>query len=148
MIDEMKTLLKNNSMCVLATSAEDRPHCSLMAYVADEEARTVYMVTRRSSRKYRNMERNPHVSILVDTRTVQGDRAKIQALTVSGVFSPLHEASERASALGRIMTGHPHLASLLKQPDIEVIAVQVTSFLLLDGAVESHFETMDHSKIG
>jgi hypothetical protein len=40
----MKSLLKANSMCVLATSSDDKPHCSLMAYVTDDEGDTLFFL--------------------------------------------------------------------------------------------------------
>jgi nitroimidazol reductase NimA-like FMN-containing flavoprotein (pyridoxamine 5'-phosphate oxidase superfamily) len=39
MIDTMKELLSTHDMCVLATSGDQGPHCSLMAYVCDDAVR-------------------------------------------------------------------------------------------------------------
>jgi len=55
-------------MCVLATSREGRPHCSLMAYFSDGNAEWIYMVTHRATTKYKNLLSNAQVSLLVDNR--------------------------------------------------------------------------------
>jgi hypothetical protein len=35
---------------------------------------------------------------------------------------------------------HPHLDGLLKHPEVEVLRIRLESFLLLQGALEAHFE--------
>ena len=42
MLEKMKALLRENSLCVLATCSEGRPHCSLMTYVTDEHFTDVF----------------------------------------------------------------------------------------------------------
>ena len=51
MLDEMKTLAKHRDMCVLATVAGQKPYCSLMAYVTDENCEEIYMVTHKTTTK-------------------------------------------------------------------------------------------------
>lgn len=143
MIEKMKALLKEDSICVLASSSGDRPHCSLMAYVTDGEAETLFMVTLKSSRKYRNLSLNPHVSLLVDTRThANGDRGNISALTVSGVSSIMTDRADKDLILRRIVGAHPHLQDLAYHPDAEVISVKVETLLLLEGPTSAHFEQL------
>jgi nitroimidazol reductase NimA-like FMN-containing flavoprotein (pyridoxamine 5'-phosphate oxidase superfamily) len=140
-LDKMKDLLRAGDMCVLATCVEDKPHCSLMAYVTDELVTEVYMVTLKRTRKYQNFLRNPYVSLLVDTRYEQPPRARkeVQALTASGTFHPLAEAGERQRIVQEMAAKHPHLETLLAHEDVEPFAIRIDSFLLLDGALDAHF---------
>ena len=143
MIRKSKTLLKENSMCVLASSFDNKPHCSLMAYVTDEEAYTLFMITLKKSRKYRNLSINPHVSLLVDTRTdAKGDAGGILALTVAGVASVLKDGADKDLVLRRIVQAHPHLQDLATDPDAEAISIKVESLLLLEGPLNAHFEEL------
>ncbi len=141
MMERMIQLLKEHHTCVLATCSENRPHCSLMAYVADDSGRVVYMITQRRSRKYKNMRENPLVSFLVDTRqgTDLSRMSTVCALTVHGTFSVLTDPMERTDALNRLLEMHPHLKGVAEAPDTEVFSVQVASFLLLDGPVDAYF---------
>jgi len=143
MIEKMRELLKEMDMCVLATAREDRPHCSLMAYVADAGGRWIYMITQRRTKKYGYLVQNPHVSLLVDTRCEwkRENRGNVKALTVYGIFEPTADPDERKSALRRIVERHPHLKELAEQPDAELLSIRVESFLLLDGVSTAHFET-------
>lgn len=144
MMERMIQLLKEHHTCVLATCSENRPHCSLMAYVADDSGRVVYMIAQRRSRKYKNMLENPLVSFLVDTR--QGKdlsrMSTVCALTVHGTFSVLTDPIKRTDALNRLLGMHPHLKGVAEAPDTEVFVVEVASFLLLDGPVDAYFQSL------
>lgn len=141
MLETMKELLQTHETCVLATESGGKPHCSLMAYVTDEGCRHVYMVTYKDSIKFRNLEKNPSVSLLVDTRETQGGGrpSETRALTVEGVYEPFQEEREREEVRKRLLAIHPQLKVFLEDPGAEIIAVRVLSFLLLDGLTNAAY---------
>lgn len=144
MLESMKRLLKENHLCVLATSAENIPHCSLMTYVTNDAGDRVYMMTRRGSKKYTSLATNPQVSLLIDTRSA-GNAAGgegLKALTVSGDYSPIHDEAERQRVLRLLVENHPNLRELAAQPDAEPLAITVRSFLLLDGVLNASFHVL------
>lgn len=67
MLEQIKTLVRENDMCVLATGSGEGPHTSLMAYICDEDVTAIYLVTPSQSLKYRNIMLDGRVSLLVDT---------------------------------------------------------------------------------
>jgi len=142
MIERMKALLRDKDLCVLATSAEGIPHCSLMAYVTNEDCTGLYLATMRNTTKYANLSNNPHVSLLVDTRDDASGKksATTQALTVAGRCEALGKTEERAHARAALLDRHPSLQEVLEHPDTEVLRVAIESFLLLDGPRKAHFE--------
>jgi nitroimidazol reductase NimA-like FMN-containing flavoprotein (pyridoxamine 5'-phosphate oxidase superfamily) len=144
MIDRVKAFLKEKDMCVLATTREGRPHCSLMAYVTDEAAEWIYMVTRRTTTKYTNLLFNEQVSLLVDNRCegLPADRGKIQALTVHGVFHAVEKQETRKKILKKLLARHPHMREFLSHPEAEIISVRANSFLFLDGVSDAHRMTL------
>ncbi|MBN1106112.1 MAG: pyridoxamine 5'-phosphate oxidase family protein [Deltaproteobacteria bacterium] len=141
MIQKMEQLLREKDICVLATASENRPHCSLMAYVTDDLCRKIYMVTVRESTKYRNLTRNPRVSLLMDTREEHSGpkRAGAQALTVSGRFQEIEDHTELDAVRLRLLNRHPHLRELVERQDAVIFAVKIASFLLLQGITNAHF---------
>ena len=143
MIEKMKALVKRKDICVLATVSENNPHCSLMAYVTDNDCREIYMVTNRQSTKFRNLSANPSVSLLIDTREEHTgmQRPDAQALTVSGVYQEIQDETKKTRIRSKLLEKHPHIKNLMDMPDAEVFYVKVTSFLLVDGVSETHFET-------
>lgn len=136
MIERIREFLRGNSLCVLATCVENRPHCSLMAYVADSRD-VLYMATLITTRKYENILQNPFVSVLVDNRHLSPETRYNQALTVSGRCIPMDDADRRKDILARIVEEHPHLQELADMPDVSVVAVYPTAFLFMDGALKS-----------
>jgi nitroimidazol reductase NimA-like FMN-containing flavoprotein (pyridoxamine 5'-phosphate oxidase superfamily) len=144
MRDRVKAFLKGKDMCVLATTHEGRPHCSLMAYFADQEAEWIYMVTHRSTTKYKNLLSNEQVSLLVDNRCEgsPSERSKIQALTVHGTFNLVEDEERRTQILEQFLTRHPHMKEFLDHPEVEIISVRAQSFLFLDGITEAHHITV------
>ena len=140
-IEKMKQLAMEHDVCVLATVSDRRPHCALMTYVTDRDCREIYMVTGRETTKYKNLEENPEVSLLIDTREEHSRaRRETQALTVSGVFETIRDQGKRTWVRTMLLARHPHLRSILDDPDSELLRIRITSFLLLNGVTDAHFK--------
>lgn len=138
MIEKMKNLVREKDTCVLATVSEGNPHCSLMSYVADPECREIYMVTHRKTKKYRNLEGNASVSLLIDTREGAGEEA-IKALTVDGVYRKIKEAEQLARIRKALLARHPGLRVFIEDTEAEIFSVRVKSFQLLEGIQDAIF---------
>jgi nitroimidazol reductase NimA-like FMN-containing flavoprotein (pyridoxamine 5'-phosphate oxidase superfamily) len=143
-LEKMKAMVSDQDICVLATTSEGKPHCSLMAYVPDESCREIYMVTHRNTRKYRNLCENPALSLLIDTRESRADRNRTEAkaLTVSGIFEELEERERLRRIRTELLGRHPHLDNFMSHHDAVILCIRVSSFLLLDGLMDAHFETL------
>ena len=62
---EVKDLLINEKLCIMATCWEDKPYLSLMNFTYLEAENKVVLSTRRNSKKYDNIQKNKHISLLV-----------------------------------------------------------------------------------
>jgi len=144
MLEEMKALAKQKNICVLATVSDGNPHCSLMAYATDDDCREIYMVTQKGTKKYKNLIKNPSVSLLIDTREEQVDSHPLQAkaLTIAGLFQEIDDEYKKRFARERLLERHPYLAEFIDQTDTELICIKATSFLVLNGLKEAHFEVV------
>jgi len=144
MLEEMKALAKQKNICVLATVSDGNPHCSLMAYATDDDCREIYMVTQKGTKKYKNLIKNPSVSLLIDTREEQVDSHPLQAkaLTIAGLFQEIDDEYKKRFARERLLERHPYLAEFIDQTDTELICIKATSFLVLNGLKEAHFEAV------
>jgi len=144
MLEEMKALAKQKDICVLATVSGENPHCSLMAYATDDDCREIYMVTQKGTKKCKNLIKNPSVSLLIDTREERTSSRlpQAKALTIAGLFQKTIDQGKKRLARARLLERHPHLAGFIDQTDTELVCIKVTSFLLLNGLKEAHFETV------
>ncbi len=141
MLEKMKQMVRDEKYCVLATALNNKPHCSLMAYTVDKDCKYLYMVTSRDSDKYRNLETNSSVSLLIDTRaSKKGDPAK--ALTVTGRFSHIENEHDLSLVKKDLIERHPELAVFLNDKSSCVFSIKIESFLLLDGFTDSYFESI------
>jgi len=142
MLEEMKALAKQKDTCVLATVSGGNPHCSLMAYATDDDCREIYMVTQKETKKYKNLIKNPSVSLLIDTREEQSASRPLQAkaLTIAGLFQVIDDEHKKRLARARLLERHPYLNEFIDQTDTELICIKAISFLLLNGLKEAHFE--------
>lgn len=138
MIEKMKNLIREKDTCVLATVSEGKPHCSLMSYAADPECREIYMVTHRQTKKYRNLEGNASVSLLIDTRGGAG-KEEIKALTVGGIFQKIEGAEKPGRVRRALLVRHPGLRVFLDDPGAEIFSVRVQSLQLLEGIQDAAY---------
>jgi nitroimidazol reductase NimA-like FMN-containing flavoprotein (pyridoxamine 5'-phosphate oxidase superfamily) len=71
---ERKFLLENE-VCRIATSHDDKPHVVPVAYIYDKE--TITFATDFGTRKYRNLEVNKNVSVVIDVYDPSGENKAI-----------------------------------------------------------------------
>lgn len=134
-LQECQRILREKDLCVLATAGTQGAHCSLMGYALDDSETTVICITERNTLKYLNMQANPRVSLLVDTRDESPEHQKMQALTLGCLAQEL-TGTQREAALKRLATTQPQLAEILASPDAAVMALEIKSYQLLTGATD------------
>lgn len=66
---DVKDLLLNEKLCMMATCWEDKPYISLMNFTYLEAENKVLLSTRKNSKKYENIQKNKHISLLVFSKT-------------------------------------------------------------------------------
>jgi nitroimidazol reductase NimA-like FMN-containing flavoprotein (pyridoxamine 5'-phosphate oxidase superfamily) len=145
MNQKISRLIRDNEVCVLATVSGAMPHCSLMSYAATEDGREIYMVTHKNTKKFKNMDENPGVSILIDSR--ESDRGEkrhtAKALTVTGIYEKVKDELQAEQIRRRLLDRHPHLKDFIGDPQARLIVVRVKAFQLLEGIDNAYFEEVD-----
>jgi general stress protein 26 len=96
------------------------------------------MVTHKNTTKFNNLQNNPSVSLLIDSRETQ-PRSNAQALTIDGVFTALTDENKKQNIRSRMLKSFPHMKDFIHHPESEIIRIKINSFLLLEGLTESHF---------
>jgi len=137
-LEKIKTLIRENNICVLATTGAKGPHTSLMAYICSTDCTEIYLVTPVNTLKYRNLTSNARVSLLVDTREKES-RSTVRALTITGKARFIGDTDKIDSVLSQFQQRHTYLQGLLDQPDIAFICVSIETIQLQNNIDESHF---------
>jgi nitroimidazol reductase NimA-like FMN-containing flavoprotein (pyridoxamine 5'-phosphate oxidase superfamily) len=138
MLDKVKEMLLDNSLCVLCTVSKDLPYCSLMTYILSDDLKTLYMVTDRKSRKFKNLLGNSVVSLLVDNRQklVFPSDETVASVTFEGVLKHLDPLETEIMRI-QLVKKHEELKNILNNPDCVIFGIELKSFLLLNGPVDS-----------
>lgn len=108
-----------------------------MTYLIMDDIKTLYMVSKVTSKKYQSLLANPQVSVLVDTRQNLAVDKKIISITFEGTFQVVNDAEAQQIKI-KLANHHCELNEILKNPDSSLFAIKLSSFLLLDGPVDSY----------
>lgn len=138
MLDTILAFLASHDLGVLATADDGAPHCSLMAYVMAPDGH-ICMATLPDTRKWRNVQDNPDVSLLVDNRERLPDlgREALTAVTVTGRHDPFPDPEGEAAAKRLMADRHGHLGGILTRPEARVIRIRPTAYQIVEGPVRS-----------
>lgn len=133
MRQDIRKILLETNLCVLCTSKDDVPDASLMLYVSDDNCTKLCMLTLQDTRKYRNIQGNPNVSILVDTRdAANGDASWTRALTIFGEASIVTDPGAAREWIELLAAKHSQLSNLAGDRNVRVIEVRMKRILFLE----------------
>ena len=125
-LNEMLEPFKDLRFAVLATSDEDGPYASLVAFAMTPERHTLVFATAMATNKYRNIKSRPAVSILIDNRSQQAnDLLEAQAVTLLGTTEVLTTETQKAKYRGMFTGRHPELAAFVDEAGTALVAVTI-----------------------
>lgn len=150
MLKKIQALVQSQSHCALATSSADgRPHVSLMAFCAAPDLAEFWLATRQDTRKYRNLEENPRASLLIDDRDRAGADAAPDAgpdaepedapgfaLTVTAELVAFDGPEHAAAVQSMVLESNGDMATFLGTPGVVLLRLAVRRLQLLYGPSE------------
>ena len=105
--ERARQFLRENNLAVIATvttNAESRPEAAVIHYFTDDLF-NFYFITRRHTRKFKNLQLNPHIAIVVGTTLMP------HTIQMEGVAELLKEKEELLDFQRRIQL-RPELHNL------------------------------------
>lgn len=126
----IRNLLEGERLGVLATTGADGPHASLVGFAVSTDLRQLFFATPRSTRKFRNLEDEPRVALLIDRREAGTDFERAAAVTVNGIARALG-ADEVAACTEMFLQRHPYFRDFLASPNCALVAVEVSDYRLV-----------------
>jgi len=125
---DIEDLMEDTPLAVLATSGDDKPHTSLVAFATVGKMDRLLFATNRATKKFANIKGNSQVALLVDNRTNQvSDFMDAIAVTVHGTAGELG-GEDRERMAGLYLAKHPHLKDFLASPSTALVLVEVSKF--------------------
>jgi len=89
---EAYDFLKDINIAVLATSFDNQPLASTMYYVVSPDL-CVYFITENETKKYKHIQSNPNVSIVVT------NREKVQTMQILGTAERVDDATTKINII-------------------------------------------------
>jgi len=121
---------------VLATTENGQPYLSLMTFANTSDLQYLMVATYRATRKYRNIEADPRVALLVDNRSNQpSDIEQSMAVTVLGRAQEVG-ATEKTQFLRIYLAKHPHMEKFVSSPECALIKVKVERYFVVSNFQE------------
>ncbi len=128
---DIKALLASQKLAVLSTQGEKGPYTSLVAFVAEDDLKSILFATPVYTRKYENLKKYSKVALLVDNRVNSADDFKQgQAVTILGKAEELC-GEDKKSAISKYIRFHPHLADFVRSPSSGMFRIRVRHYSLV-----------------
>ena len=128
---QVRSLFANQNLAVLATNSDGQPYTSLVAFVGQDDLRDIYFATPRTTRKYKNLEAEPRVALLINSSTNSpSDFHQAMAVTATGTVVDIQD-DQRAPVLKAYLARHPHLKDFIAAPTTALVRVRVKCYYLV-----------------
>lgn len=135
--NRISKILDSQLFGVIATQGSKYPYTTLVGIANTNNYNELIFATSRDSRKYQNLSKLTHVSILFDTRRNQtSDIMEAEALTALGsaVEVPQQQWKDCANIF---LSKHPNLKEFIETPQCSLVKITVDKYMLVD-----HFQNV------
>ncbi len=127
----VRTLLESQAQGVLATQHDQQPYTSLMAFAVTPDLRWIVFATYRATQKHANLLANPHVSLLIDSRTNESvDYHDAVAISAQGTVSRV-DGARRAETLQLYLRKHSELSDFVTAADCVLLQLEVERYYVV-----------------
>lgn len=128
-IESIKMMLKNEAFGVLATNAKNESYTSLISFVINEAATFLAFSTPIDTRKYKMIENDENISLLIDNRSANlDDINNIVAITIIGKARILKEKEERRKWSEILIAKHNYLDDFICADTSAIILVEISKY--------------------
>jgi uncharacterized pyridoxamine 5'-phosphate oxidase family protein len=125
----LKKIIGGQFFAVLNSVGGGQPYSNLVTFTITSDLKSLVFITDRNTRKYRNIQENNHISILIDNRTNQrSDIKNAIAITVIGTAREVIENKDSFQAL--FLERHPGIKQFVFDPDNALILVTIQEYVI------------------
>lgn len=129
---EIKDLLAQQRLCVLATQGEHGPYTSIVAFFASSDLQSLYFATTKQTTKFQNLLNTSSVSLLIDNRrNMECDFCEAKAATVIGEARVV-EKDNSPGIVEEYFRHFPHLKEFLSSPSASLIEVRAKTYFFVE----------------
>ena len=125
----LKEVINSQYFAVLNSVDEGLPYSNLVSFAISDDLKFLFFVTDRKTRKYRNIQKNYNISLLIDNRTNQpSDITRAIAITVIGTAE--EEIDHKSNFREIFLKRHPQLTQFIDDPNNALIMVRIGEYII------------------
>jgi len=125
----LREIVSTQYFAVLNTIGQGLPHSNLVSFAATEDLKSLVFVTGRNTRKYRNVQDNHNVSLLIDNRTNRPSDTS-QATAIAAIGIAREETDNRSLLRDIFLARHPQLRHFVEAPDNAIMLVTIRKYIV------------------
>ena len=125
----LKEVIGTQYFAVLNSLGDGLPYSNLVSFAISEDLRSLVFVTDRNTRKYRNIQENKNISLLIDNRTNQPSDVS-QAIAITVIGTAREETENRSSLQTVFLNRHPYLQQFVDNSNNAMILVTISEYII------------------
>ena len=125
----LREIVSTQYFAVLNTIGQGLPHSNLVSFAATEDLKSLVFVTSRNTRKYRNIQDNHSISLLIDNRTNRPSDTS-QAIAIAAIGTAREETDNRSLLREIFLARHPQLSHFAKALDSAIMLVTIRKYIV------------------
>lgn len=125
----LREVVSTQYFAVLNTIGQGLPHSNLVSFAATDDLKSIVFVTGRNTRKYRNIQDNHNISLLIDNRTNKPSDTS-QAIAIAAVGIAREEIDNKSLLRGIFLARHPQLRHFVDAPDNAIMLVTIRLYIV------------------
>jgi nitroimidazol reductase NimA-like FMN-containing flavoprotein (pyridoxamine 5'-phosphate oxidase superfamily) len=126
-LERLNAMDKEQLHAVLATESDGQPYTSMIAFALSPDKKGIVFITPQKTRKYKNILKNNHVSLLIDTRSnTEKDYMSAESLTILGNAFPVRKGERWSELTKALIQKHPKLNEIIRSAETKLILVKIT----------------------
>ncbi len=128
-LQRIKALLGSQMFAALSSVGNGQPYGSLVTFAPAADYKVLVFVTDRNTTKYRNMQENDNIALLVDNRSNRPE--DIQSSIAVTALGAVSEAGDDYPALKAVfLERHPYLADFVNRSGAGLMALKVAEYIM------------------
>ena len=125
-LERLSAMDKDQLHAVLATESDGQPYTSMIAFALSPDKKGIVFITPQKTRKYKNILKNNHVSLLIDTRSnTEKDYMSAESLTILGNAFPVRKGVKWSELTKALIQKHPKLNEIIHSAETKLIFVKI-----------------------
>ncbi len=127
-LNRVLAVVANQRVGVLATTMDGKPYASLMAYDIKDDLSQIVLVTRRDTRKFREITSSPQVAFLWDTRSHTDTFFTATIVVTAEGIAVEAEASDYPALRTSFIKRQEQLTEFVNAADTVFLVITVTQY--------------------